>query len=112
MAFYGARGSNGVILISTKKGQFNSAPRITFEASVAYQEPETLRDFLNAEEYINVLRPAIAISPSPQWNQSSGYSVSSAIQEAVFTPPVITMKEMYFPMAGKQCPILWILQRH
>lgn len=77
-AIYGARGSNGVILISTRKGKYDSAPRITFEASVAYQQPETLRDFLNAEEYINVLRPAIAISPSPQWNQTSGYSVSSA----------------------------------
>lgn len=76
-AIYGARGSNGVILISTKRGKYNSAPRITFEASVAYQEPETLREFLNAEDYINILRPAIAVSQTPQWNSNSGFSASS-----------------------------------
>ena len=70
-AIYGARGSNGVILISTKKGKFNSAPRITFEASVAYQEPETLRDFLNAEEYINVLRC------TSQWLENNARSFGS-----------------------------------
>lgn len=76
-AIYGARGSNGVILITTNKGSFNRAPRITFEANVAYQEPETLRDFLNAEDYISILRPAVANSPSPKWNDVSGYSASS-----------------------------------
>ena len=51
-AVYGARGSNGVILITTRKGGFERGPQITFEASVAYQEPETKREFLNAEQYL------------------------------------------------------------
>lgn len=76
-AVYGARGSNGVVLITTRKGSFGRAPRVTFEANVAYQEPETKRDFLNAEEYISILRPAVAVSQSPQWNTSSGWSASS-----------------------------------
>ena len=76
-AIYGARGSNGVILVTTRKGAFGRAPKVTFEANVAYQEPETLRDFLNAEDYISILRPAVALCPSPTWNFNSGWSVSS-----------------------------------
>ena len=76
-AVYGARGSNGVILVTTRKGSFSRAPRVTFEAKLAYQEPETKRDFLNAEEYISILRPAVAQSSNPGWNFSSGWSASS-----------------------------------
>lgn len=76
-AVYGARGSNGVILITTRKGGYEQAPKITFEASIAYQEPETKRNFLNAEDYINILRPAVAQSPNPAWNNQSGHSTSS-----------------------------------
>ena len=76
-AVYGARGSNGVILVTTKKGGYERPVRVTFEAKVAYQEPETKRDFLNAEEYISILRPAVAISQSPTWNFNSGWSASS-----------------------------------
>lgn len=76
-AVYGARGSNGVILVTTRKGGYEKAPRITFEATLAYQEPETERDFLNAEEYLSILRPAVQNSPSPSWNVSSGHSTSS-----------------------------------
>jgi TonB-linked SusC/RagA family outer membrane protein len=76
-AIYGARGSNGVILITTKKGSFGRAPKVTFETNLAYQEPETLRKFLNAEDYINILRPAVEQSASPAWNYNSGWSASS-----------------------------------
>ena len=76
-AIYGSRGSNGVILITTNRGSYNRAPEITFEATVACQAPETERSFLNAEDYINVLRPAIAQSQNPKWNTASGYSASS-----------------------------------
>lgn len=76
-AIYGARGSNGVILITTSKGGYDRKLRVTFESNIAYQEAETLRDYMGAEDYINTLRPAIANSPSPQWNKNPGYSVSS-----------------------------------
>ena len=76
-AVYGARGSNGVILVTTKKGGYDRPLKVTFEAKVAYQEPETQRDFLNAEEYISILRPAVAISQSPTWNFNSGWSAST-----------------------------------
>ncbi|MGK6353047.1 SusC/RagA family TonB-linked outer membrane protein [Parapedobacter sp. DT-150] len=80
-AIYGSRASNGVVLITTKKGSASQAPRITFDVSLAHQEPETLIDFMNARDYINTVRPAVALSPNPQYNNSSGYSASSANDE-------------------------------
>ncbi|WP_167616686.1 SusC/RagA family TonB-linked outer membrane protein [Maribellus sediminis] len=76
-AIYGSRASNGVVLITTKKGTKSKAPRITFEATTALQEAETLIDFMNAEDYINTVRPAVALGPKPQLNFQSGYSASS-----------------------------------
>ena len=76
-AIYGSRASNGVVLITTKKGSMNAKPRITFEAGVALQQPETLYDFMSAEDYINTVRPAVAQGPHPEYNYMDGYSASS-----------------------------------
>ncbi len=59
-AIYGAKASNGIILVTTKRGGYNKAPRITFEGSWAYQNTETEIDFLNAREYIEVVRKGVA----------------------------------------------------
>lgn len=76
-AIYGSRASNGVVLITTKKGSKNQAPRITFEATYARQEAESLIDFMNAEDYIRTVRPAVALGPKSNYNFQSGYSASS-----------------------------------
>lgn len=76
-AIYGSRASNGVVLITTKQGSAGQAPRITFDASLAHQEAETLIDFMNARDYINTVRPAVALGPTPEYNSASGYSASS-----------------------------------
>src|SRR5690606_28375670 len=49
-AIYGSRTSNGVVLITTKKGAASTAPRITFDVDLAYQQPETLIDFMDARD--------------------------------------------------------------
>jgi len=76
-AIYGSRASNGVVLITTKKGTVSKAPNITFEASVALQEAGTLYNFMNAEDYLNIVRPAVAVGPNERFNWMDGYSASS-----------------------------------
>lgn len=76
-AIYGSRSSNGVVLITTKKGTKSKAPRITFDMTVGQQQAETLIDFMNAEDYINTVRPAAAIGPKATNNFQSGFSASS-----------------------------------
>ncbi len=58
-AIYGAKASNGIILVTTKRGGYNKAPRITFEANWAHQNTVSQVEFLNAEEYITVTRKAM-----------------------------------------------------
>lgn len=61
-AIYGARASNGVILVTTRQGK-KGKPSITFESSAAYQQTARQYDFLNAEQYLSIMRPAIKNSP-------------------------------------------------
>ena len=81
-AIYGSRASNGVVLITTKKGSENQSPQITFEANVALQQAETLYDFMNAEDYLNTVRPAVAVGPNAKYNRMDGYSASSGNTES------------------------------
>jgi TonB-linked SusC/RagA family outer membrane protein len=76
-AIYGSRASNGVVLITTKKGSAGKAPNITFEANIALQEAETLYHFMNARDYLSTVRPAVAEGPNAQYNWMDGYSASS-----------------------------------
>lgn len=80
-AIYGSRASNGVILVTTNRGAINKAPKITFHTSIAHQETERMYDFLNSEEYISIVRPAVTQSPFPERNDLSGYSASSGNDE-------------------------------
>lgn len=41
-AIYGSRAANGVILVTTKSGQFNSAPKLSFDATDGFQHPDIL----------------------------------------------------------------------
>src|SRR5690606_38512971 len=76
-AIYGSRASNGVVLITTKKGKNTGGATITFDANYAFQNPESTIDFMNARDYISMVRPAVAVSPNPHYNSNSGYSASS-----------------------------------
>lgn len=61
---YGARASNGVVMITTKKGRSLSS-QITFQAQSGVQEPERKFDLMNAGDYLKTLRPALAESLFP-----------------------------------------------
>ncbi|GGG49739.1 SusC/RagA family TonB-linked outer membrane protein [Hymenobacter glacieicola] len=51
-AIYGARGANGVILITTKRGKAG-APRATYSAYYGVKKPYGLYDLQNGQEYYN-----------------------------------------------------------
>ncbi|UYZ59256.1 SusC/RagA family TonB-linked outer membrane protein [Hymenobacter latericus] len=57
-AIYGARASNGVILVTTKKGR-QGATRVNVGAYYGRSEPTRLREFLNAAEYKELFGEAI-----------------------------------------------------
>ncbi len=51
-AIYGSRGSNGVILITTKKGRRDTAPQINLRAYAGVQSAFNVPELMNAEELI------------------------------------------------------------
>jgi iron complex outermembrane receptor protein len=50
-AIYGSRASNGVILITTKKGARNAKPRISYNGNVSVSSPNKTLDVLSGTEY-------------------------------------------------------------
>lgn len=50
-AIYGSRGSNGVIIITTKKGRKGQKPTVSYSGSVTISEKKNTVDVLNADEF-------------------------------------------------------------
>lgn len=50
-AIYGSRGSNGVIIITTKKGRKGMAPQVSYNGSVTISKKNKSLDLLDADEY-------------------------------------------------------------
>jgi len=70
-AIYGARSGNGVILVTTKRGKTNQAPRITYEGSYSIQQfthkPSLITD---AGRYIELMREAEEnVGLTPTWTE-------------------------------------------
>lgn len=63
-AIYGSRASNGVILVTTKRGE-QGASKVTLDAWVGVTKPVRLFDILNAEQYMEVKNEARANAGQP-----------------------------------------------
>ena len=50
-AIYGSRDSNGVIIITTKKGRSGMAPKVSYNGNVSYSVKNNSLDLLSADEY-------------------------------------------------------------
>lgn len=55
-AIYGSRGSNGVIIITTKKGRKNQAPQVAYNGTVSVSTVAKKLDVMNASEYVNFIK--------------------------------------------------------
>ncbi len=54
-AIYGSRGSNGVIIITTKKGRVDQKPKVTYNGYVSLSTRQKGIDVLDADEYRNFI---------------------------------------------------------
>ncbi|GAA3594222.1 TonB-dependent receptor [Flavivirga amylovorans] len=70
-AIYGSRGSNGVIIITTKAGK-TGRPKVTYNASVGFNSIIQKLDLLNAEQYVAFRDFNGTLQPSEQANLASG----------------------------------------
>ena len=86
-AIYGARGANGVVLITTKKGSRNSKATLTYDSYVGMQEPWKYMALLNAEQYgvlMNESRAAAGLSALPGLTDPASLGEGTDWQDAMF----------------------------
>ena len=55
-AIYGSHGSNGVIIITTKKGRAGMAPKVSYNGNVSYSVKKKTLDVLDAAEYTSFIK--------------------------------------------------------
>ena len=55
-AIYGSRGSNGVIVITTKRGRRNQTPKVSYNGTFSISSIAKKLDVLSASEYVNYMR--------------------------------------------------------
>ena len=55
-AIYGSRGSNGVIIITTKKGRRNQSPKVSYNGTLSVSTVAKKLDVMSADEYRNHIK--------------------------------------------------------
>ena len=55
-AIYGSRGSNGVVIITTKKGRRNQAPKVSYNGTLSVSTVAKKLDVMNGDEYRNYMK--------------------------------------------------------
>lgn len=83
-ALYGSRAANGVILITTKKGNKNAAPKITFRSQIGVSNPSVgLHDVVGAEDYMKLTWEALRNTNQYEYGQTVGDAAQNASNQLV-----------------------------
>ncbi len=96
-AIYGARGANGVVLISTKGGRRNQEGKISYDAYAGIQRPARLLDLLNAREYAviqNEAHIAAGKTPPVEFANPDAMGRGTDWQEAIFQHAPISSHQL------------------
>ena len=70
-AIYGARSANGVILVTTKRGKYNEAPKVSFTYDLGLQQPTRMVKLADAVLYTTAYNAGLAITGgAPVYNDA------------------------------------------
>lgn len=86
-AIYGARGANGVVLITTKSGKKNQAGRISYDAYYGVQSPWKTANLLSAREYAilsNEAHVAAGVAPLTEFANPDALGEGTNWLDAIF----------------------------
>lgn len=86
---YGVRAANGVIIIETKKGALNSAPRVEFSGYYGVQNTARRLDLLNATEYAVIKNEALGSSGKPLPFNNTALGEGTDWQDEIFQSAMI-----------------------
>ncbi|MEP1984257.1 MAG: SusC/RagA family TonB-linked outer membrane protein, partial [Maribacter dokdonensis] len=89
-AVYGAQGSNGVIIVTTKKGK-SGKTQLSFNAHTGFQQNNQRYDVLNTEQYLQYANDAWGIVPN---TPSSTSGLNTNWQDEIYTTGLIRSYDM------------------
>jgi TonB-dependent starch-binding outer membrane protein SusC len=104
-AIYGARGANGVVLITTKGGKRNQDGTVTFESYYGIQRPARYMELLNATEYATLQNEAYINAgkvPLPEFINPAALGEGTDWQEAVFQHAPMASNQLTFSGGGER----------
>jgi TonB-linked SusC/RagA family outer membrane protein len=82
-ALYGSRAANGVILITTKRGKFNSVPKVNFTTQVGFADNAVkLHDMVSSDDYMKLTWEAMRNTNqyvSKQSRETAGLNASNGL---------------------------------
>ncbi|MCW3087126.1 MAG: TonB-dependent receptor, partial [Sediminibacterium sp.] len=91
-AIYGASASNGVVLITTKKGKAGTS-RIDFGYFTGLQKPTGKREFMNAQQYVDYM--ILAAAGAANQDFKAGFYSTLAAAQAAYTNTINTRLTRY-----------------
>jgi len=102
-AIYGIKGANGVVLITTKSGKKNSAPKFSYNAYTGTQETTRTLPYLNATEYALLLNESYAANGQAlPYPNVSGLGAGTDWQDEVFSNAPITNHNVSLSGGGEK----------
>lgn len=96
-AIYGARGANGVVLITTRGGKRNQEGTLSYDAYYGVQRAARLLDLLDAREYAIIQNEAYVAAgktPLPEFANPDALGEGTDWQEAIFTAAPIMSHQL------------------
>lgn len=96
-AIYGARGANGVVLITTKGGQRNQEGKISYESYYGMQSPWKTLNLLNATQYAILSNEAHINAgqvPLPEFANPQGLGEGTDWLDAIFQNAPMTSHQL------------------
>jgi len=82
-AIYGARGANGVVIITTKRGRVNQAPAISFNVKTGVSKATNQYDLLNTREYADAVWLSFDNRNAPPSHAQYGSGASPVIPDYI-----------------------------
>jgi TonB-dependent starch-binding outer membrane protein SusC len=102
-AIYGARGANGVVLITTKGGKRNQEGKLSYESYYGVQRATRFVELLDASEYATLQNEAYVAAgktPLPEFQNPTLLGSGTDWQEAIFQHAPIASHQVTFSGGG------------
>lgn len=101
-AIFGSRAANGVIMITTKKGDKSGKMKVNYDATFGFSSPGSYFDLLNANEFIQIANEKRANANLPSAARPSPAGTNTDWQGVVFNNNALAVQQNLSISGGTQ----------